>query len=290
MFNRPCQILLVEDSPSDYALFKRLLDHSQSSIFSESFDLSRVATLEAAMTHLEQQGADVVFLDLLLPDSRGIESLQKLRQFDPAVPVVVQTTLEDEAIAVQALQHGANGYLPKAKMDSNLVVYAIRAAIEQRQQLASLGDAQQQQLDAYVRMMERHDHSSGRGDRPPPLQEREPEIFAEMAQDYGTALDGALEQRVYKVDRRLNYQIQGLAQRLGYLQASPRDVMNLHTTVLRAKAIESELPPQKAQAYMNEGNFLVLELMGDLAAYYQQYFVGLKKLSGPKGADAATEA
>src|SRR6266481_3418707 len=67
-------VLLVEDSAVDAALVKGLLRHGGS----EQFAVSEVTTLAEALRCLNQSEIDVVVLDLTLPDSTGLETLQRL--------------------------------------------------------------------------------------------------------------------------------------------------------------------------------------------------------------------
>jgi PAS domain S-box-containing protein len=100
-----------------------------------------------------------------------------------------------------------------------------------------------------------------------PLNKGLPDVFSELVARYGELLDLALEERVYKVSHDVSEQLRPLAERLGFLRAGPRDVVEIHLTALRKKS--QDVPAQKAQAYAEEGRMMVLELMGHLTAYYR---------------------
>jgi PAS domain S-box-containing protein len=102
-----------------------------------------------------------------------------------------------------------------------------------------------------------------------PMRQGVPQMFAGLADQYAALIDEALEQRAYKVDYPTSDALQDLARRLGTLRAGPRDVVDLHSAVLREKT--EAVNPVKAQAYVEEGRFLALELMGYLAAYYRNF-------------------
>ncbi len=104
-----------------------------------------------------------------------------------------------------------------------------------------------------------------------PLRQVLPEVFAELVRRYVDLLDGALEQRAYKVDRGVSEQLRALAEEIGSYNAGPRDVIEVHTAALKQKT--AALPPTLAQAYLEEGRLVALELMGHLASYYRRYAV-----------------
>jgi serine phosphatase RsbU (regulator of sigma subunit) len=79
---------------------------------------------------VSEEHFDVVLLDLTLPDSSGLESFAALYAEAPEVPIVVLSGLTDEAMAIRAVQAGAQDYLVKGQVDDNLLVRSIRYAIE----------------------------------------------------------------------------------------------------------------------------------------------------------------
>jgi hypothetical protein len=95
-----------------------------------------------------------------------------------------------------------------------------------------------------------------------------------MVERYCILLEQALEQRAFKVDHKISEGLRFIAEHLGFLKAGPRAIVELHRTSL--KKMISNVPPQKAQAYMEEGRLMVLELMGDLVTYYRNYYIGAK--------------
>jgi len=124
------RILLVEDDPADFALLRRHIAAGVEPI--GRFALERVETLQGALDRLAKQDIDVVLLDLHLPDSRGIETIERARDHDREVPIVVFTAAGDEETAVKALQAGAQDYLVKDELSAALIRRAMRYAIERR--------------------------------------------------------------------------------------------------------------------------------------------------------------
>lgn len=121
-----CTVLVVEDNPGDARLVELYLHEDASS----PFRVLKAERLASALGILASVSIDVVLLDLSLPDSFGMDTLDKLRAASPLVPVVVLTGTNDEALALQALRQGAQDYLVKGQGDGNLVRRAIFYAIE----------------------------------------------------------------------------------------------------------------------------------------------------------------
>ena len=134
----PIKVLLIEDNPGDARIIEELLAQAKGL----AFRLEWVDSLTAGMERLKARKVDVVLLDLGLPESVGIDTLQRLFAQMTAVPtVVVLSGLTDESMAVQAVQFGAQDYLVKGQVDSALLVRSIRYAIERGQAKEALQQA-----------------------------------------------------------------------------------------------------------------------------------------------------
>ncbi len=122
------QVLLVEDNPGDVRLLREILGK----VTSTQFELVCVERLDEALKHLDEGHFDVALLDLSLPDAQGFDTFVKVHEQAPDVPIVVLTGLDDETLAVRAVREGAQDYLVKGQIDNNLLVRAIRYAIERK--------------------------------------------------------------------------------------------------------------------------------------------------------------
>ena len=122
------RILHVEDEPALARLLKEYLRMA----LQEPYELTWVSRLAEATHLLTSQTFDLVLLDLGLPDSRGIETFLALHNHAPQIPIIVLSGLDDEPTALKALQSGAQDYLVKSNVDSNLLVRAVRYAIERK--------------------------------------------------------------------------------------------------------------------------------------------------------------
>lgn len=105
------------------------------------FVLSHAKRLGEAIERLGADSFDVALLDLTLPDSSGLESLDRLIRDAPTLPIVVLTNTNDDDLAVEAVRHGAQDYLMKRQMNQELLVRSLRYAIERKQTAVALRQA-----------------------------------------------------------------------------------------------------------------------------------------------------
>lgn len=124
----PVCILLVEDNPGD----ARLLRESLREVESLDFQLLQVATLREGVERVASDGCDIVLLDLSLPDAHGLETVERMLEAAPTLPIIVLTGLTDETVAMQAVQAGAQDYLVKGTVDGGTLARAIRYAVERK--------------------------------------------------------------------------------------------------------------------------------------------------------------
>ncbi|MGD1851182.1 MAG: EAL domain-containing protein [Cyanophyceae cyanobacterium] len=75
---------------------------------------------------------DVVLLDLNLPDSQGLDTLVQVQAAAPSLPTVILTNSKDDALAVDAIRHGAQDYLVKRRLQHGSLIRSIRYAIERK--------------------------------------------------------------------------------------------------------------------------------------------------------------
>jgi diguanylate cyclase (GGDEF)-like protein len=129
----PIRLLLVEDNPGDARLLREMLreDPSHNTV------LTHVETMVDAEQHLAEHATDIILLDLGLPDAHELGAVRWARSTAPRVALVVLTGLDDESLATQALQEGAQDYLIKGQVEVRGLLRALRYAVERK----SLGDA-----------------------------------------------------------------------------------------------------------------------------------------------------
>jgi signal transduction histidine kinase len=121
-------ILLVEDNPADARLLREMLNE-QSSYPAE---LMHVDCMSAAEKYLAERSVDIILLDPGLPDAQGLGAIRRAHAAAPRVPLVVLTGLDDESLAEQALQEGAQDYLIKGQIETRGILRALRYATERK--------------------------------------------------------------------------------------------------------------------------------------------------------------
>lgn len=139
----PIPVLLVEDNVSFARALMRTLAHTDLA----NCEVTHANSLGRALALLEERGFDVILLDLSLPDSHGMATVEAIHQAAPGTPIVVLTALDDETVGRDAVRRGAQDFLIKTQADDRLVVRAVRYAIE-RQRIVQERDQLIEQLQA----------------------------------------------------------------------------------------------------------------------------------------------
>jgi diguanylate cyclase (GGDEF)-like protein len=124
------RVLMVEDDAAYAGLVGFMLDN----VKSVQFMHDHVTSISAAVGQLTKGTYDIVLLDLGLPDAQGLEALTTLIEMAPDLPVMILSGAEDEVLALQAVQAGAQDYLIKGQATTDLLGRAIRYAIERKRQ------------------------------------------------------------------------------------------------------------------------------------------------------------
>jgi PAS domain S-box-containing protein len=137
MTEKPIQVLLIEDSPSDALIVRDELAGAPGA----AFEVTHIERLREAMQRLRDQSFDVALLDLGLADSQGRESFQALHRQAPGLTVVVLTSLTDEALALELIQEGAQDYLVKGRLQDDVLARTIRYALERKRAETALNEA-----------------------------------------------------------------------------------------------------------------------------------------------------
>nr|WP_245547166.1 SpoIIE family protein phosphatase [Nocardia brevicatena] len=127
-FDREPCVLLVEDDPGDALLVEELVADA-----APGLRLEWVRTLAEAGDRLRVETPDCVLLDLHLPDVQGLEAVARIREHNDQVAVVVMTGLDQERTGLAALASGAQDYLVKGRVESELFARAVRYAIQRKQ-------------------------------------------------------------------------------------------------------------------------------------------------------------
>lgn len=125
--NAPIKLLMIEDNPLDVRLIREMLAETR-----VGFELAAAERLADGLRLLSEGTFDVLLLDLNLPDSRGVDTLNSVYSRAPSVPIIVLTGLQDETMGTRAISEGAQDYLVKGQVDPPLLVRSIQYATERK--------------------------------------------------------------------------------------------------------------------------------------------------------------
>lgn len=139
-------VLLVEDNPHDAEFLQRVLDDSGVN----DVRIERADRLSAACSRIAKGGIDEVLLDLKLPDSVGLETLGKIQEAAPELPIIILTGIQDEQLGTLAVRQGAQDYIVKGQFDGSGLHQAMRYAWERKQAESALRESQER----YHRLVE----------------------------------------------------------------------------------------------------------------------------------------
>jgi diguanylate cyclase (GGDEF)-like protein/PAS domain S-box-containing protein len=128
MASAALRILLIEDCPDEAQLVADLLARARR----QRYRIAHVDRLESGLQRLASERFDVVLLDFSLPDSVGLATFERTSDVSPSTPIIVLTNLDDEELASAAVRDGAQDYLVKREVDTNLLERTIRYAIERK--------------------------------------------------------------------------------------------------------------------------------------------------------------
>jgi diguanylate cyclase (GGDEF)-like protein/PAS domain S-box-containing protein len=127
-------LLLIEDNPGDARLLREMFNEEGA----RRTELTHVECMSEAEKHLGENVFDIILLDLGLPDAQGLGAVRRAHAAAPRIPLVVLTGIDDEVLATQALQEGAQDYLIKGQVDGRSLIRALRYAVERNAAEAAL--------------------------------------------------------------------------------------------------------------------------------------------------------
>jgi diguanylate cyclase (GGDEF)-like protein len=150
------RVLFVGGGEADARQVRELLAASRSI----AFELSHCADLTDALAHAESRNVDVMLLLLDESDAPRLGGLARARLSVPLLPIVVLSDVDDEAVALKALQNGARGYLVRSETSPRLLVTTLGAALESHRMILQLNTARER-----ARHLATHDQLTGLANR-----------------------------------------------------------------------------------------------------------------------------
>ncbi|MBF0216593.1 MAG: GGDEF domain-containing response regulator [Candidatus Omnitrophica bacterium] len=124
--NKVIKVLLVEENEND----TRRLKDALSGIKGFDIKLDHKLSLRTSLEALVADKFDVVLLDLALPETRGMETINKIYDYLKAIPIILLTDVSEESIGVQAIQIGIHDYLVKDQISALTLERSILYAID----------------------------------------------------------------------------------------------------------------------------------------------------------------
>jgi PAS domain S-box-containing protein len=139
------RVLLIEDNPVDVRLITELLRDTPDG----KFDVQAAPTLAEGLSRLSAESADIVLLDLGLPDSQGFDTFHAIAEWTSGLPIIVLTVLDDGELGRKAVREGAQDFiikdiLTKSEPYAGIFVRVMRYAIERKQAEEALRQSEQQ--------------------------------------------------------------------------------------------------------------------------------------------------
>lgn len=119
-------LLIVEDCPGDTSLLEEYLcDQPGVTVF-------QVTRLQEALRVVHDREFEVIITDLTLPDARGFDAVLRLQASAPGAAILAYSGVEDEALALQVVQLGAQDFLPKGSTNGDSLLRSLRFARERK--------------------------------------------------------------------------------------------------------------------------------------------------------------
>ena len=134
-------ILLVEDNPAEAFLFQESVARVQNPP-----TVIHAERLDQALEYLKENSIDAILLDLALPDSEGLSTLERANAAAEHLPIIVLTGLEDEAVAIEAVRKGAQDYLLKGQTGARQLVQTVHHAVERKRLERAVAQSAQRHL------------------------------------------------------------------------------------------------------------------------------------------------
>ena len=140
--------LLIEDNPADSQLVMELVEGvMHNGRLAYPFKWENVTSLKKVLSRLSAGGIDIVLLDLMLPDSRGLATFQEAFALNHGIPFVIISGQDDEDLAIESVREGAQDYLVKDDLSGTLLIRTMLYAIERKQAEQALQQSEEMYRD-----------------------------------------------------------------------------------------------------------------------------------------------
>ena len=130
------RVLLVEDNYADERLIRLALSEDPH----RKFEVTSARTLDGGVELAQSLPLDAILLDLHLPDSSGLANVKTLALAVPRTPILVITGLDDDSLAIQVSEHGAQAFIIKGSNQLQALSREIRCAMARKRFEALLAE------------------------------------------------------------------------------------------------------------------------------------------------------
>lgn len=134
MGSNSLKILVIEDNPTDFLLLKEFIKLLELPL--DTVDNS--PTIANALKSLNENVYDLIFLDLTLPDSEGLNTFTAINGIASHIPIIILSSVTNNELALKIMKQGAQDYLVKGNFDSPLLEKAIKYSIERKKNLDAI--------------------------------------------------------------------------------------------------------------------------------------------------------
>jgi len=122
------RILLLTDQPADASTLEAALSKARDGPYTTEW----LRQLSAGLERIAKGGIDAILVDMTLVDSVGIATFDRLFAAAPRIPIMTLSAMEEEPLAIEAVQRGAQGYLSKGYFSSSLVPQSLHTTIQRK--------------------------------------------------------------------------------------------------------------------------------------------------------------
>jgi CheY-like chemotaxis protein len=255
-------LLLIEDNPGDAELVSEMLLEAGQ----QQYRIIRATRMSEALVQLDSNKVDVILLDLRLPDSTGLESVKEIKQIAEEIPIVILTGLEDETLALECINAGAQDYLSKSELRPMSLRRTIGYAITRLRE-AQIRELQSV-LDKYKSMSTEGSSTSVTSSLlgSASVKERLNQDFEMMVEAYSELVTEYVDLIILKREKP-RAKMERVVTQLGDVGSGPRDLIDVHLEALdRASRGRSD---ERSRNLVIEGRLFALEMMGLLVEYYR---------------------
>ena len=266
-------LLVRSDSGAESALIGPLKGLSDGEL-----EVKAATSLDDALAILAEGKTDIIVAEGPGDGNGGLlERVKILRRQATRTPIVVVASVVDERLLEEVRRAGIQHVLQRQEALQPLVLSVVRGALRDAQADAVSADEEIGRLGALSGPAP--SPVTGRSFGMQSLRDKTPEEFESLLNAYDTLLDMLLERQARRLVDDYEARLLRFAERLGMINAGPRDVVAIHKAAIAAKIARE--PAMKTKAYCEEGRLLILQVMGHLASFYRSLSWGKAPTARP---------